>query len=462
MLNIHKIIEIVNGKTNFCINYSENLLINNINIDSRISQKNELFIAIEGENFDGHNYVIAAEKAGAIACIVNRFLPNIKILQIKVCDTKISLRQIASHICNNYFLPKIAITGSCGKTTTKKLTESILSTKFTTLASAKSFNNDIGVPLTAFNLLNTAYETVVFEIGTNKPGEIDSLTKIVQPNIAVITNIGESHLAGFNNNIDNIFAEKSDIFNYLQANEKFSAIINYDDKYYKYWQQRLQQKNLSYLSFGLNSQADIYASNINFNANEYYIDFNLHYKKQQIAIKLPLLGKHNIYNALAAACVGIKLNINLSAIKNGLEQCSAAQHRMLLQQGINNCIIIDDSYNANPTSTQAAINFLSALPGQKIFVFGDMEELGINTIQLHEKIGLQARELGIDSLLTIGKLAVHSANKFGKNAVSFQNKNELSAHMQKLANNNVTFLLKASNKMQLWKISNQLLAGSTN
>jgi UDP-N-acetylmuramoyl-tripeptide--D-alanyl-D-alanine ligase len=422
---------------------STNVAIKNISIDTRTLQPGDLYIAIIGENTDGHKYIEQAKEKGAAAVVVSAE-PNCDIAYIKVIDTLDALTALAKHKRDSYPIPAIAITGSCGKTTTRSIVQSILSRHGSTLASKKSYNNNIGVALTMLDL-NSSYQYAVFELGANHPGEIAELTHLAKPTVAVITNAAPAHLEGFDS-LDGVACAKSEIFQGLT--EHGTAIINADDKYAKFWEKISgQHKKIFFSTF---NKTNVYASDPQITDNGTN-QFTLHINEQQSAVELPLLGEHNIANALAAAAACHALGVGIDTIAAGIAATANEAHRLVKINGIAGASIFDDTYNANPQSVAAAIDFLARYTGNTILVLGDMAELGANSKQLHTDIGQQARGR-INKLYTFGDLSQHSSVAFGDRSLHFDSKQDLITHLCSNISSEQIILIKGSRSMQLEEV----------
>jgi murE/murF fusion protein len=411
-----------------------------INIDTRTLQAGDVFIALHGENFDGHDFVKQAEQKGAKAAVVDHDITaNIPI--IKVDNTSYAFGELAAKRRNALNIPILAVTGSCGKTTTKNILGKILPNS---LITAENLNNNIGVPLTLLRL-TPEHKFAVIEMGANAPHEIAYAAKLTKPTVAIITCAAPVHLQGFGD-LDGVARVKGDILQDLT--DDGTAVLNADDKYFSYWNNLLHGKHC--ISFGLKNSADITAHDITI--TEQKSRFVLQTPVGEETINLPLPGKHNIMNALAASAAAYAINISLADIKNGLQTMQPMAKRMIRKPGKNNSIIIDDSYSANPQSMQAAIKVLSLSSGEKILVIGDMGELGDNASQYHHELGIMARELGVNKLYALGQLTQLTVNAFGKGAYYFINRNELIAAVANILNANTIVLIKGSNVNRMWEI----------
>lgn len=437
-------------------------LISSISCDSRKIISGNLFVAIRGEFQDGHDFLQQVADANASVAIVTKIHSDIKLPQILVADTKLALGLIAKYIAKKWQKPKVAITGSAGKTTTKFILNTILQTQGNVLCAESSYNNDIGVPLTMFNATDEQW-VGIFEFGTNHPGEIQYLASIFPYNIAILTNVSAAHIGNFDS-LDAIAEEKSQIFNGVLHNGSIG--IWRESEYYNFLVAKITainkkaNNNIKMLSFGFNNQADIYATNIE--TLSHSTNFRLNYQNNHIDIMLPLLGRHQILNALAASAAALELGLDLSNIKQGLAMVKPVAKRMQSFRITNNITIIDDSYNANPASVAASLEFLAQLPGAKIFVLGDMGELGNLAKIEHEKIGKLASDLGVDKLLAFGNFSKYTLQTFNNSCNQFADKQDLSNTLLEYItdyerySSKCTILIKGSNFMKMWEVTENL------
>lgn len=425
-----------------------NVELDGVSIDSRSIKKQQLFLAIKGENFDGHNYILDAEKAGACAVICERIMLGVNIPQIIVKNSIQALAEIATNYRLQMSLKVIALTGSNGKTSVKEMISNILpKPSFATLG---NLNNHIGVPLCTLNLKSTD-KYAVFELGANHEGEIASTVKIVKPDVALINNIAPAHIAGFGS-IEGVARAKGEIYQGLGSCG--IAVVNNDDDYANFWDDILVDKKI--LRFSIKSPADIYAKDIVINEHG-LAKFNLVVEEQVLCVQLKVPGIHNVNNAIAAAACTYALGISLENIVRGLEQFSGVAGRVTFKSGKKKSVIIDDTYNANLRSVLAALDILSSRQGLRILVLGDMGELGDFTIEHHERIGLVAQKSGIDFVFTFGKYSEHTAKSFGKNGSHYTDKNTLIADLYSHLDENTTVLVKGSRSSAMEDIVTKLI-----
>lgn len=415
-----------------------------ISIDTRSLSPKNLFVAIPGERVDGHDCASDAIKKGASALLVNRPL-DLPVPQLIVDDTILALGKIAGSWRDTFSLPVIGVTGSNGKTTLKNMIASILRAACwndakKVLSTEGNFNNNIGLPLT-LSQLNADHRYAVIEMGMNHFGEIAYLTQIAKPQVAVINNAGPAHLA-YLHDVAGVARAKGEIF--LGLPKDGTAVLNRDDAFFDYWKDLI--KTHSCITFGLHASADVCL--LPSNASPITIKT----PRGNIDVILPLLGKHNVMNALAATATTLALNINLNAIKTGLENVRAIPgrlHQHILANGVR---IIDDTYNANPESVTAAIHTLAELNGNNIFILGDMGELGSNAVSLHVTIGETAKKAGIHHLFTLGKLSENATKQFGKDGIHFTEREKLIEALQPYLQPNTNILIKGARSMRMEKI----------
>jgi UDP-N-acetylmuramoyl-tripeptide--D-alanyl-D-alanine ligase len=415
------------------------------NTDTRQITPGSIYVALRGENFDGHKFVSAAQENGASAVIVEQAVADCNLPCLCVADTRKALGSLAKFWLERFKLPLVAITGSNGKTTTKEMLRAIFAENV--LANQGNFNNDIGVPLTLFNL-NAKHQQAVIEMGANHAGEIGYLTQLAPPNVATITQCAPAHLEGFKT-IKGVALAKGEIFSNLQADG--IAVINNDDDYAELWRDLAAPHTIS--TFAINNHADVMATQIQLNVAS--SDFNLKTPTGDITIHLPLPGQHNIMNALAASGCALASGCSLNTIKNGLETMQSVTGRLQLCKGINDSTIINDTYNANPTSLNAALMVLQKSNAPRFLVLGDMNELGSQSVEFHKQAGKQAREFGVESLLAIGELSKNAVDSFGEGAKHFEQHTDLIKYLQKIATN-ATILVKGSRGMKMETIVNAL------
>jgi len=397
MFTVGDIITAVKGKL---LSGNKEEILTGLSTDTRKIKKGELFLAIKGDRFDGHSFILDAVSKGAGSILVqdggitnaNFKLPDVSF--ISVSDSIKALGDIGNFHRSRFSIPIIGITGSNGKTTTKEMISVILSKKFNTLKNFGTENNNIGVPLTLMRL-NSEHNIAVLEMGTNHLGEIRRLSEIARPTIAVITNIGPSHLE-YLEDVDTVLKAKAEMLEYMDKDAKL--ILNADDEYL-----RAIKTNLKTLWFGFDKEADFYADKISLEPEG--ISFRLNGKWD---ISLGVLGRHNVSNALGAIACAWDFGIPIEEIRDALKEFRVPNMRMEVKR-FGDIKIINDTYNANPQSMKQAIEALRDMvtEGRKILIAGDMLELGTFSGRFHHLVGKQAAESGIDLIVAVGKLAEH-------------------------------------------------------
>lgn len=379
------------------ISGDENTLITDVISDSRKMCEGALFIPIEGDKFDGHDFINAAFDMGASAVLTHKE-PELLVGKtiIKVRDTRKALGDIAKFYKQKYNVPTVAVTGSVGKTTTKDMIASVVSQKYRTLKTQKNFNNDIGVPDTIFGL-RAEHEAAVIEMGMNHFGEIEYLAGIGRPDIAVITNIGESHIANLGSQ-EGIFKAKMEITSLFTADN--TLIVNGDDKFLSKTKGTGEYKVIYY---GIeNPDNDVSAKNI-VSGGLGGIRFTAVTDEGEFEVRVNLPGEHNVYNALAAICVGREMNIPMDSIVKGIAEAEITDERLAVER-YKGITIINDCYNASPDSVRAAVSVLSKESAKrKIALLGDIFEMGDYAPKAHYDLGVFIAESGIDMLVTAGE-----------------------------------------------------------
>jgi UDP-N-acetylmuramoyl-tripeptide--D-alanyl-D-alanine ligase len=419
-----------------------------VSTDTRSIRDGELFFALQGPNFDGHDYVGKARANGAAGAVVSARVED-DIAQIAVDDAKLALGRFSAAWRRSKKARVVGITGSNGKTTLKELVAACLGSSAPTLATAGNLNNDIGMPLMLARITDE-HEYAVLEMGANHAGEIAYLASLAKPDIVVITNAAAVHLEGFGS-IEGVARAKGEILEL--ADRPAAAILNADDEYYEYWSSLVE--DTASLSFGLCESADIRADNIEVSAAGSL--FDLHLPNASMAISLPLPGLHNVRNACAAAAVAVALGIDSEHIRSALENISPVKGRLQPLAGINDCTLFDDSYNANPLSVAAAAEFLAGLDGESWLVLADMKELGEGAEDLHREVGASARESGVNRLFALGDLSRHCVEGFGSGATWYPDIDALLRDVGQVGSS-VNILVKGSRSMQMERVVDALRA----
>ncbi|GGA74370.1 UDP-N-acetylmuramoyl-tripeptide--D-alanyl-D-alanine ligase [Neiella marina] len=383
------------------------LVIESVTTDTRKVSDNALFLALVGERFDGHDFLVQAQQAGAIALVVSKPVES-DLPHLIVEDTKLALGAIASLVADRCQTKNVAITGSAGKTTVKEMTAAIIGKHHKVLATAGNFNNEIGVPLTLLRLTHQ-YTHGVMELGANHQGEIAYTTSLVKPKVAMITNIGSAHLEGFGSE-QGIANAKSEIFQGLPA--QGVAIFDYHNKYAQQWQRKLSDKQVVTWSRQGAAEAQVRASHIELEQDS--SQFVLSIGHESIDMCLPMAGLHNIDNALAASAAAYAMGIGIVEIATALEAGVFVKGRLDAQTLADGLTVIDDTYNANLASVKAAVDVLTTCRDeQTALVMGDMGELGGWARQHHQEAGAYAKDKGVNALFTLGSLSEVAQHGYG-------------------------------------------------
>lgn len=393
--------------------------------DSRKVNKGDCFIALYGDNFDAHQFIAQVIGDGAGAIIVSQE-QQVTVPQLVVPDTRLALGLLAGLIADLSNTKKIAITGSCGKTTVKEMLAAILSTQFNVLSTAGNFNNDIGVPLTLLRLTKE-HDVAVIEVGANHIGEIDYTSGLVKPDVAIITNIGAAHLEGFGG-IEGVVKAKSEIFNHLA--DQGTAIFDVNSPYAKQWQLANQQRKISRFCATTGQTGEVYASDISSNALG-CASFTMHSVHGSVKLTLALPGQHNVANALAAGAAAIALGVDLASVAKGLLTMGEVSGRLNVSEVTPSLKVIDDTYNANSSSIKAAIELLAQYDAKKVLVLGDMGELGEYAVATHQGLGPVIEKNNIDILMSYGQLSQHYGHGYQGVHLHFKDKEQLNQALEK-------------------------------
>lgn len=416
-----------------------------VSTDSRAIQQGQLFIALTGPRFDGHDYLGEVAGKGAVAALVEREVPNVALPQLVVRDTRMALGQLGA-LNRQVFAGKVAaVTGSSGKTSVKEMLANILRTQGPVLATRGNLNNDLGVPLTLLELA-PEHQGAVIELGANRVGEIAYTVSLTQPQVAIITNAGSAHVGEFGGP-DKIVQAKGEILEGLGSGG--TAVLNRDDKAFSIWQAR--SKGDRVLSFSLgDASADFRASELARDARG-CVAFTLQGLAGTARIQLNLLGTHNVANALAAAAAAYALGVPLVGIVSGLESLQPVKGRAVAQLAPDGTRVIDDSYNANPASMCAAVDILAGFSGRTVLVLGDMGELGEWAERGHREVGAYAAGK-VDALYAVGPLMAHAVKAFGSQGRHFADQAALIEALRAEQGQNTTILIKGSRSAAMEKV----------
>lgn len=433
----------------------EDVLFTAVSKDTRTIHQGDLYVALKGDRFDGHDFIAEAASAGAVAAMVSEDVSN-ALPCIEVPDTRLALGALAAGWRNQFNGKVVGITGSNGKTTVKEMCRSIFAEHAGdshVLSTQGNLNNDIGLPLTLLSL-REQHQYAVIEMGANHVGEIDYLTHIARPDVALVNNAGPAHIEGFGS-LKNVAHAKAEIYSGL--GEQGIAVINKDDRFASLWLDICAQKTCRTFSLE-DAQADVYASDLSEDAAG--SQFVLHVDGEVEKLMLPLPGIHNVMNALAATAVCSSLGVKIHSIVKALEHFSAVKGRLNIRQAVNGARLIDDTYNANPQSFSAAMHVLVNMPGSAWMVMGDMAELGSDSKELHRALGEQAKRLGVNRLFATGIHSREAVRGFGVGAQWFAEQSLLIDALRSELNAGVVVLVKGSRSMAMENVVNALLPGS--
>jgi UDP-N-acetylmuramoyl-tripeptide--D-alanyl-D-alanine ligase len=430
----------------------EDVAFRGISTDTRKPLAGSLFFALQGPNYDANEYVGAAHDQGAAAAAVSRPCA-VRLPQLQVPDTRLALGQLSAHWRNRFELPVVAITGSNGKTTVRAMTSAILSQCGQALSTQGNLNNDIGLPLTLARL-DADDRFAVIEMGANHPGEIDYLAELARPTIGVVTNAGPAHLEGFGD-LPAVARAKGELFARLGRDSV--AIINADDSYAPLWRELAAHCRI--VEFGLREGCDVTAS---WSGDTAGSDLQLVTPQGNIELRLPLPGRHNVMNALAATAAAQAAGAGLAEIKAGLESLAAVEGRFNTLQLPGPVSVIDDTYNANPASLQVALDVLAQAAGERWLVLGDMGELGAESAELHRRAGAMARAAGVTRVYTLGELARAALEGFAGAGRACETLDELLAALRADLAVPLHILVKGSRRMRMERVVQGLVATLSN
>ena len=433
----------------------EDVSFTSVGTDSRNIEPGQLFVALKGECFDGNQYAEQALLQGAAAVLISDDALTVR-PAVLVKDSRLALGQLAAYWRQTMPARVVAVTGSNGKTTTKEMLAAILVAASGDAASvhatAGNLNNDIGLPLTLLKT-QSQHRYVEAEMGMNHLGEIDYLTHIARPNVAVINNAGIAHIGELGSR-ENIAKAKGEIFAGLDA--QGVAVMNADDAFFSYWQSLNTTRKV--VTFALHAAADVTATYAEF---EGHLVVKFKTPEGIFDTTLQVMGQHNVYNALAASATAVALGISNAHIAQGLAAFSGVYGRLQRKLGLNGATLIDDTYNANPDSMKAAIDVLSQYAQPRIFVMGDMGELGANAAEMHASIGRYAKEKGIEKMLSFGELSRLAAAQFGAGGMHFDALDALIDHVNTLMKQGVVVLVKGSRFMRMERVVQALQENKT-
>jgi UDP-N-acetylmuramoyl-tripeptide--D-alanyl-D-alanine ligase len=406
-----------------------------VSTDSRTLTQGQLFVALSGDHFNGHDYVQQAAARGASAAIVERYNHAVMLPQLVVSNTQVALADLARHWCQQLHCKIAAITGSNGKTTVKTMLASILNGAGRTEATPGNLNNEIGLPLSLFEMERTS-QYAVLEMGCGKPGDIAYLANIAPPDVALVNNVGPAHLERLLT-VEGVAHAKSEIYAGLKPNG--IGVLNANDAFAHFLEQRIGHRRS--IRFGLGVEAEMTAENIQWGEST---SFTLVTPNAKAKMTLPLPGRHNLMNALAASSMAYALEVDIDLIRQGLESVQGVNGRLTRHASAKGWVLVDDTYNANPASVKAGIDALMLAPGEAWLVLGDMKELGGDEAELHADVGRYARTRGVARLWVTGQLSQHAASAFGEDARVFSSRQSLAEQLATDLRPGVHVLVKGS------------------
>jgi len=423
-------------------------------IDSRKVHPGDLFLALPGEHTDGHNFVSAAASLGAVGAIVSRKL-DVPLPQIVVDEVQRALSLAGSAWRAAFHAPVLGVAGSNGKTTTKEMLSAILAQRGDCLATRGNLNNHLGVPLTLMRM-HPGYKSAVIEMGANHAGELAELVSMARPQVGLITNAGAEHLEGFGS-LEGVARAEGEMVAGLDL--KGTAVINADDEYAPLWRELTPAR---VVDFGIKAQAQVRAVDVRLaaDAQGFLTRFELQCALGSTSVALALAGRHNVYNALGAAAAAMAAGATLAEVAAGLGEVRSVAGRLQFRPLHGGAWLIDDTYNANPSSAQAAIAVLSELPGRHWLVLGDMAELGSFAEASHRQAGELARRCGIERLYSFGPLAALAAESFGEGAEAYDDMNALIRAVGDSLPPDVRLLIKGSRVNKLERLVASLTGAS--
>jgi len=434
---------------------AEGHVFSGVSTDSRSIATGELFVALKGERFDGHDYVRDVLARGAAAALVEHgwaAREGAGLPLVHVTDTRLALGSLGGHWRRQFELPLIGITGSNGKTTVKEMCAAImreherrdeLDPAEVVLATTGNLNNDIGLPLMLLRL-TAGHRAAVIEMGMNHPGEIAYLARLARPTVALVNNAQRAHLAGLGTLTD-VARAKGEIFEGLA--DDGIAVINADDPHADLWRQLAAGRTV--VSFGMEAAAEVRATA---RTRGFASEIALSAPQGRVEFELPAPGRHNAMNALAAAAACLAAGVSLGTVAEALSRHAGIKGRLQRRAGLDGALVIDDTYNANPDSMRAAIDVLAGLPGRRIFVMGDMGEVGDAAGQFHDEIGGYAKSRGIERLFALGELSIAAAHNFDGGSAHFDKLDDLIAALKPELGPDVTVLVKGSRFMRMERV----------
>lgn len=430
----------------------DNVSVNRVVIDSRQVAQGDTFLALKGDRFDGHDFLAAAKQAGAVAAVVER-PTELFANQVVVNNSRLALGRIGSGWCKQFAMQRVAVTGNAGKTSVKEMIATLLGEQ--ALVTQGNFNNDIGVPLTLLRA-KANHQFGVFELGANHPGEITWTASLVKPDVALITNVTGAHLEGFGS-MQGIANAKAEIFSGVKAGG--TAIINQDDGFADFFAEQAQAKGLKIITVSRMGKADFVATNIELTAAG--SRFKLTRKGKPYFVELSLAGEHQVSNALQAIAAVEALGVEVIKHLDRLAAMTPVSGRMV-QHTYANGVLVDDTYNANPGSVKAAGEWLATQKTHRVFVLGNVGELGPTSAELHKQMGKTLASLGINQLVAVGDMAALAAKAFGANGQVVANQAAAVPLVKAALEAGSAVLVKGSRSAEMEQVVHGVLGINTN
>jgi UDP-N-acetylmuramoyl-tripeptide--D-alanyl-D-alanine ligase len=427
--------------------HGDDVELHGVSTDSRATRAGEMFVTLHGPSFDGHDFLPAAASAGAVAALAERRAGPLPV--VVVDDARAALGRLAANWRRRFTVRSVGITGSNGKTTVKEMTAAILAQDAPVLATRGNLNNDIGVPLTLLRL-DREHERLVVEMGANHPGEIAALANLARPDVAVITVVAPAHLEGFGS-IDAVAQAKGEIIGALPGDG--IVIVRDEEAYLGLWRELAAGREL--LRFGFTDQAEVRAS---FSPQREGAEVTLDTPQGQVRARMRLVGRHNALNAAAATAAALAVGVPVQSVGHALAGVRPVSGRLVLHAA-GDCLVLDDSYNANPDSLRAALQVLRGYPGPRYLVLGDMAELGPRSEALHRDAGRMARDMEVDALLGLGALSRHAVEAFGTGGRHFPDREALLCELRERVQGEGTVLVKGSRSMAMEQVVHAMLRG---
>jgi UDP-N-acetylmuramoyl-tripeptide--D-alanyl-D-alanine ligase len=418
-------------------------------IDSRTLNAGDWFFAIPGERFDGHDFVTQVAEKGAGGAVVQRYV-DCPLPQLCVADVRLALGRIAAAWRDRFNGRVVGVTGSNGKTTCKEMIAAVLATDGEVWKTQGNLNNDLGVPLTLMKL-RPEHRYAVVEMGANHPGEIAYVAGLARPQVGLITNAGAAHLEGFGSR-EGVASAKGELITSLPADGV--AILNADDRFFSFWTELAGARRI--VSFGIGETAAVrgVTDSIRVSAGEqgFRTHFDFLYQGVRHEAAIGVAGQHNVANALASVAVGVALGLKMDRIVNGLAQSRPATGRMQPMSAESGALVINDTYNANPSSFDAALDVLLHLPGEPWVALGAFGELGNASAELHAELGRQARAMGVARLFATGTHAEKATQSFGAGGIYFADQEDLIDQLRRELREDVVLLVKGSRSQRMERV----------